>query len=273
MASCKHKGFTLIELITVLVVLSVVSVGIAGFIRTGTEIYVDVVERDKLLSQGRFAVQRMNLEINNALPNSLRIAGNSSIQCLEFTPILFSSFYFDLPVAPEPAADEVKLIATDAAINDYNYESGQSIIVYPTSVDDVYADSDRRFLLGGEPELDPADSKKLLVPLASSEQFETESPSSRAYITGAPVSFCITDNKLYRKQQYPTSSTQSTSLVGAVLMAENIQNDLSGSTQDLPFRIAESSLTRNAFVITLLRFELNEELVVFNNEIHIPNVP
>ncbi|MEP4891249.1 MAG: prepilin-type N-terminal cleavage/methylation domain-containing protein [Aliiglaciecola sp.] len=273
MKRIKQSGFTLIELITVLVVLSVVSVGIAGFIRTGTEIYVDVVERDKLLSQGRFAIQRMNLEISNSLPNSLRIAGDSSIQCLEFTPILFSSFYFDIPVAPEPATDEIKLIATDAAINDYSYESEQSIIVYPTSVDHVYGASSRRYYLGSEPELDDEDTKKLVVSLEADQQFETDSPSSRAYITGAPVSFCVTDNKLYRKQQYPTSPFQSTSLNGAVLMAENIQNNLSGSTQDMPFRIAEASLTRNAFVITLLRFELNEELVVFNNEIHIPNVP
>ncbi|GAC13780.1 prepilin-type N-terminal cleavage/methylation domain-containing protein [Aliiglaciecola lipolytica] len=269
----KHQGFTLIELITVLVVLSVVSVGIAGFIRTGTDIYVDVAERDKLLSQGRFAVQRMNLEIRNALPNSLRIAGDSSIQCLEFQPILFSSFYFDIPVAPEPATNEIKLIATDAAINEYSYESGQALIVYPTSVDDVYDISSRRYTLGGEPELDPSDSKKLLVTLASNSQFETDSPSSRAYIIGAPVSYCVTNNKLYRKQAYPTSFNQTTSISGAVLMAEHVQNDLAGSGQDKPFRITEASLTRNAFVITLLRFELNEELVVFNNEVHIPNAP
>ncbi|MFA3791469.1 prepilin-type N-terminal cleavage/methylation domain-containing protein [Aliiglaciecola sp. SL4] len=273
MERMKQIGFTLVELITVLVVLSVVSVGIAGFIRTSTEIYVDVVERDKLLSQGRFAIQRMNLEISNALPNSLRIAGDSTIQCLEFTPILFSSFYFDIPVAPEPATDEIKLIATDAAINDYTFENEQSIIVYPTSVEHVHGAFTRRFYLASEPELDDEDPKKLVVTIEGSHQFETDSPSSRAYITSAPVSFCVTDNKLYRKQRYPTSPFQSTSLDGAVLMAENIQNDLSGSTQDMPFRIAEASLTRNAFVITLLRFELNEEIVVFNNEIHIPNVP
>ena len=45
--STHNKGFTLVELITVIIVLGVVSVGISGFIRTGIQIYTDTTERDQ----------------------------------------------------------------------------------------------------------------------------------------------------------------------------------------------------------------------------------
>lgn len=267
------RGFTLVELVTVLVVLGIVSVGIAGFIRTGTDIYVDVIERDRLLSEGRFVAERLNREIRNAVPNSVRVAGDTTIQCIEFVPVLFSSFYFDIPVAPETASDEVKLVATTASTTDYTYQAGHSIVVYPTAVTDIYDTSSKRFLLGSAPILDPDDNKKLLITLDAPVQFATDSPSSRAYVVDNPVSYCVTNNQILRFAGYGYNSTQSTTLTDGILMAENLENDLAGEQQDKPFRLSEATLTRNAFVVALLRFELNEELVVFNNEVHIPNAP
>lgn len=269
-----HSGFTLIELITVLVVLGIVSVGIAGFVRTSTQIYIDVAERDEVLSEGRFVVQRLNRELSNALPNSLRVSGDASIQCLEFTPVLFSSFYFDAPVAPEPADDEVKVIATTANTTDYSYQSDHSIVIYPTSLSDVYgASTNRRYLLDEAPSADPADSQKLVLTLSSDLQFATDSPSSRAYVVDTPVSYCVTGGQIIRYTDYGYNAVQDTSLSNGVLMAENVQNDLNGNDQDKPFRVAAATLSRNAFVLTLLRFDINEETVVFNNEVHIPNAP
>lgn len=269
-----QAGFTLIELVTVMVVLGVVSVGIAGFVRTGTQIYVDVAERDQVLSEGRFVVERLNRELRDSLPNSLRVSGDASIQCLEFVPVLFSSFYFDAPVAPEPATDEVKIIATDANTTDYSYQSDHSLVIYPTSTTDVYsASTNRRYLLNEAPALDPADNKKLILTLPSAVQFATDSPSSRAYVVDSPVSYCVSGGQINRHADYGFNAIQNTSLGNGVLMAENLQNDLSAGDQDKPFRVAEATLSRNAFVLALLRFEINDEVVVFNNEVHIPNAP
>ncbi len=73
-----HKrGFTLVELVIVLVVLAIVSVGITGFIRSSTQIFIDASERERLLREGSFAVERINREISTALPNSVRLTGNA----------------------------------------------------------------------------------------------------------------------------------------------------------------------------------------------------
>ena len=53
----RHKGFTLVELVTVIIVLGIVSIGVTSFIRSGVQIFNDVSERDELLSQSRFQKQ------------------------------------------------------------------------------------------------------------------------------------------------------------------------------------------------------------------------
>ncbi len=270
-----QRGFTLIELVTVMVVLALVSVGISGFVRTGTQIYVDVAERDQLLSESRFVVQRLSREIKSALPNSLRVASNVSntIQCLEFVPVLWSSFYFDIPVSPEPADDEVKVVALDSTIDSYTYASGDSVVVFPTAASDVYGNASKRFVLDSAPTEDTNDSKKQILTLQNNVQFATDSPSSRAYIVRSPVSYCVSGGQITRHTGYGFNETQDVTLSGGVLMGQNLINDLDGDAIDQPFRISESTLTRNAFVLTMFRFELNDEFAVFSNEVHIPNVP
>lgn len=54
---CKESGFTLLELIIVIILLGVMAVGITGFITLSTQTYLNVTERDELLASARFAVK------------------------------------------------------------------------------------------------------------------------------------------------------------------------------------------------------------------------
>ena len=98
----KASGFTLMELIIVIIIMGVMSVGIAGFIKLSTQTYLNVTERDELLANARFAVERLNREVRNALPNSIRTDNNVTTNCLEFVPIKTSTVYTQIAVAPEP---------------------------------------------------------------------------------------------------------------------------------------------------------------------------
>ena len=271
-----HSGFTLIELVTVIVILGVLSVGISNFIGTGTQIFVDTTERDQLLSDSRFVVERLNREVRNALPNSLRLSGNSARHCLEFVPVVWSSFYFDVPVDPEPATDEIEAV-TWSGSEQYTFAAGHQVVVYPTSTADVYdPDNNKRFALSAQP---TENLNVATLVLTANEQFATDSPSSRLYVADSPVSYCVSGGLIHRYHGYGFNVTQVTnplSLANASLMAENLSGTLSasaGSVQSDPFNVADASLIRNATLLTLLRFERGEEIVVFNNEVHLPNVP
>lgn len=283
-------GFTLIELISVIVLMSIVMLGITGFIGTGVQIYVDATERDQLLGDSRFVIERMNREIRQALPNSIRLAGDSQAHCLEFIPVRWSTFYEDVPVFPQAASSlvtAVNLVGLGAESYVDNADPNDFVVVYATSASQAYdvsqvSGNSRKFGFSGI-----TSSALATITLDSSVTFEADSPFSRLYVVDElAVSYCVREvggnavsgsKNIYRHAS-PHGLTQQIYKTGGVLMAENIDNSLSANpltapAEDDPFRVYDDSLLRNSFTRILLRFKRNEEIVVFNNEVHIPNTP
>ena len=269
----KNSGFTLIEVITVIIVLGVVSVGIGGFIRSGLGIYNDVTERDQLLSESRFVVERLSRELRMAVPNSARLAQDGDgNQCLEFVPADWVTYYTRLPVFPD-ALTMVNIveIAGNTAGFSLALDGSDYALVYPNSNADVYdlSQNKRRAIEacideGPNTSCASGDDPNNLAKLSVSATFKDSSPASRLYFVRRAVSYCAVEGKIYRIES-PIQTTQ-TVHTGGVLMAENQANSL-------PFQVVLPTLTRNGLVNMLLTFERNEEIVNFSHEVHIPNVP
>ena len=245
----KTSGFTLIELIVVIVLLGVLAAAISSFLKFGTQIYTETSTRDQLVSSARFAIERLNRDIRNALPNSLRLTNAN--QCIEFTPILESTIYTDIPVLPEVARNTINVIKFDEP-----FDSNWQGIVYPLISDDVYP-------------LTPSNTDKIhnvdtistvgdewVITLENNVLFAEESPTQRLYFINGTVEYCLQSNTLLR----------SDSISSNVLMAQDIYNTS-------PFEILAATLQRNAMVQVHFRFEKNNEQVTFNNEIQVLNVP
>lgn len=257
------QGFTLIELITVIVILGIVSVGVFSFISLGTRIYVDVTERDQILSEARFVIERLNRELRRAVPNSVRVSANN--RCIEFAPIAWSSLYQDIAVPPEPASDEIVLLNASG----YSFSATDRVVVYPLEPEHIYnlTDNHNATLAG---------VNGTTLTLDAAHQFATDSPAQRLYIASQPVSYCLLgSNQITRHSGYGfvTNQSELPGDIGAgVIMAQYIINDPTNAN-DRPFTVESATLNRNALVQLQLRFELNQELVVFYNEVHLPNVP
>jgi len=240
----KSSGFTLIELITVIVILGVLAAATSTFIKFGTQIYSETTARDQLVSSARFAIERLNREVRNALPNSSRLTNSN--QCLEFTPIIESTVYTDIPVIPEIARDKINVIRFDEA-----FDSNWSAIVYPLVPDDVYpiipSNSDK---VHGVDSIDTT-GDEWVITLDDDVVFAEDSPTQRIYFINGAVEYCLQNNTLTRN---------------GTLMAQHLYNTN-------PFDIVAATLQRNALVQIHFRFEKNSEQVTFNNEVQVLNVP
>lgn len=278
------SGFTLMELIIVIIILGVMAVGIGGFITLTTQTYINVTERDELMSSARFSVERLNREIRNALPNSIRVAvdnnANPTKQCIEFVPISASTVYTELPVVPKVATNRVKVITIDnyTCTNSTSLSCKDKVIVYPLSPVEVYQNHDSN---GGKvfsidnynnalsPQTIPAE----IILKAGNINFQEYSPTSRAFIFNTPVSYCVIGGELKRYANYDINSTQvlppSNMMPSGILMAKDVFFDIN----NLPFIVNEASLQRNAVVQINLNFTRDKEVVVFDTAIHIANVP
>jgi MSHA biogenesis protein MshO len=274
-SSKKSEGFTLIELVMVLVVLGIVSVGITRFISSSTQIFIDTSERERLLRDGSFAFERINREIAQAIPNSVRLAGNAAVHCLQFVPMKWSTFYLDLPTSPstETEIDVLEMqdidgnVFTPSVNNDFAF-------VYPTSSADIYNNNStqRRLITAcnddGDGDCSTSDDSDNVVQLTVNASFGQASPADRLYIGQATVSYCVRENTIYRHES-ALSASQPTFSSGGSVMAENLGNQLSAN----PNVTGANSLRRNAYTQTQFIFVRDSEDMTFTQEIHIPNVP
>jgi MSHA biogenesis protein MshO len=267
-----QQGFTLIELVTVIVILGVLATGISSFLRFGTQSYTDAADRDALISTARFVVERLNREVRNALPNSIRTIGGDNNPCLEFVPIDKSVIYLDIPVAPEAPSNSVDVImlAGDLSL------TTQYVAVYALNSDDIYnkepsvIEEFSSVANSGDREVEST------INFASNISFKEESPTERLFFIGSPVSYCVENQAIYRYQTYGFGSYDSdgrplsTTNTKKVLMAEYVDYY---AVNEYPFQTSPPTLQRNGLALIRLKFARNLEEIVFNNEIQVPNVP
>jgi MSHA biogenesis protein MshO len=262
-----NRGFTLLELVTVIILLAVVSISVTNYLRFGADIYADVTGREQLLSETRFVIERMTREIREAIPNSVRVRQSGTVQCAEFVPIQGSSSYIDIPVFPEAASASLNLVQHNVAAID-----ADKIIVYPLQASDIF---------GGDPTTDTSGkafsfatapgtgtSSEILI-LDNAVRFDSDSPTERYYLAKNAVSFCIDSltKQISRYDGYwPGAIQAAPPAIAGVLMADNISNAT-------PFKYSGSTLTTNAIIQLTIETLRDEETITFYHEVHLINVP
>ena len=282
----KQSGFTLLELVLVIMILGILGVGISSFMRTSVLQYTGFVERTQLINESSFIVQRINRELMHAVPNSIRITGDTSVHCLEFVPNKWATIYTTLPLQPS-ATNTVDVVAMQD-INGTIFNPVMNTdfaIVYPVDSHDVYdLTRNKRHLItacqddGADTSCATADDPDNIVELTVADSFAASSPASRLYIADRAVSYCVRDNNMYRHET-GINTTQTAYTSGGIMIAQNIVNTLSDdpvaqtATSDDPFRWYDATYRRNAYSRVLLAFGKDEQVISFVQEVHIPNVP
>jgi MSHA biogenesis protein MshO len=247
-------GFTLIEVIAVIVILGVLANSVTSFIKFSTQIYSEASDRDQLIASTRFAIERLNRDVRNALPNSLRLGTNNlgiNDTCLEFVPIISSVVYTDIPITPEAPTQTLKVRDPH---NDLNFANPTdlSVIVFPQTTTDVYStNSEKKYAIDSISSVNTTTYERD-ISLDVLAQFPETSPVDKLYIVqpSNSVKYCLETTELKRND---------------VLMAENIQQ--------LSFDLTSASLTDNALVRIIFTLQKNNEEVIFNHEIKVLNVP
>lgn len=267
--SCQRQhGFTLVELVMVIVILGIVSSMVSVFMRGPIDAYFAVARRAALTDVADTVLRRVERDVRKALPNSIR---TPSSQCLEFIPTKTGGRYrsdgsaaalnFDI------ADTSFNMLGLNSALPpDQRIAAGDLVVVYnlgpsvPES--DTYLDVNTAAVTslgteaGGETPIN-----------ISAKQFPLESGSSRFHVVPAServVSYVCSGNALYR--------TVTSGSFGASCSATGpkIADKVSCN-----FYYSGNDLSRNALVRVVLQIQnsLGNESVQLQQEIHVSNTP
>ena len=238
-----QQGFTIVELVAVIVVLGVIAVSTTQFISQGVAVYVDTVRRDNLQQQSRFAIERLRRELANALPGSVRVRSDLTTQCVEFVPVVAATTYLNT-ITGVGVINNLEVVDVG-----YAYSSGDSLAIYTLDNTNVYGAASNVVALTGDAAGAVANTRSLSF---SATAFNEESPSRRVYIVSNPVSFCAQDNRLTRHTGYSFSFAQALRPGTSVPIADHLRIDDGGLY--VVFDYVPGSLQRAAIINMDLRF-------------------
>lgn len=180
----RQAGFSMVELIMVIVVIGIIAGIVAVFISNPIQSYLATSRRAEMVDIADTALLRIARDVRAALPNSLRVTTSGGNAYIEFLPIQEGGRY-----RAEPSGDILDFTdGNDAAFDvlgpTVSATTGQYLVIYNLGLD---ASSDA--WQGGNRRTVSANGTSSVSFTATGTPFPLESPSRRFFLTGTPVSF------------------------------------------------------------------------------------
>lgn len=302
----KQRGFSFVEIVVAIVIMGIIAVGVVQFIVDSASGYSVTAVRNQVAASGRVVIDRLAMELHNALPESVRVstplssvdAGNglgaAGDQCIEFIPMHRATTYLNPRIRPTAASaaafNVVDFVPPLAALPFTDHYA----VIYPTSAADLYKDSysDTEAIVEvSVADSDSGDGIQEVTPVAS-HRFKRASSVDRLFLVESPVSFCVSGNKLFRYSDYGFHAAQRVPLApddsctagmgeclpaqtpGRVLISDQLDNTAyTGGSNGQAFDVEPANRRRNAVIQLQLLFSQGGEQVLLNHEVMQQSTP
>lgn len=298
----KHiKGFTLIELVITMLLVGILSTSIAVFISRPILAQSQVAIRAELVNSAEFALRRIRRDIQNAVPNSVRVKTSGTQNAIEFLNTVEGARYVTNSSTASQnliftgTSSQFSVVGTFqvAASNSTCLTNACRLVIYntgaysgsgfdsPIAGSNVYSLSTSAGPMPppGSAVITPAGSTITIsnstqgdVTLSPSMLFAFPSPMQRVYIVDSPVSYiCDTSTGIItRYQGYAIAETQPTTApVGSTSAI------LTNNVSSCVFTYAPGTTQRNGVLLMNLTVKkpTSTETVTLINEVSVSNSP
>ncbi len=291
-------GFSMLELILVIVLLGILASGAGLLITRPIETYNDQLRRQQLVDQAEMALRQIARDIRRALPNSIQVDATGI--ALEMINTIDGARYRDEVggVSFVAANDWLDFSAADSDFNLLGqfssvstgvWPANQRLVIYNTAPTDIYQDINigvgvnsgivtaaSTTVTVSNITADPSEYDEYHINLSPAFQFTQQSPGQRTFVIDGAISYiCNTAaGTITRYDNYPYQSTQLTSDV--------LLSALSGVESGLVVsQLSSCNISYNAGTaqrggIVTIEISLNDatgESISLLHQVHVVNVP
>ena len=276
-----EHGFTLVELIMVIVILGVIGGMVAVFMRGPIDAYFASARRAALTDTADTAVRRMARDMHRALPNSMRTPlGN---QCIEFMPTKTGGRYRAEGAGAlsfSAAAASFNELGSNAARSaDQRIAAGDVVVVYNLGIAgaSAYANNNTATVsidpveAGAPPETTVTFAVATLFPLASGGNRFHVVPGDEQVVSY--VCDVAGTRRLLRTTATIANAAATSCTTTGALAAGSTRTVLATNVSACNFDYNTAGLQRDALLRMSLQLTDNGETVSLQHEVHVDNTP
>lgn len=250
----RQKGFTLMELITVIVIAGILGTMTVSFITKPMEGYIDLTRRAELVDSADMAMRQMARDIRAALPNSIRTPNITSIEMIR---VRGGGRYDELDFSSED---------TDFLVHGGGMPSGSGgrLVIYNLGTtgadarlgDEVITPSSSSITISGT-------GTQQNVTMSPGHRFPFESPLQRVYLVDQTIGYCCTANTLFRH----------TYAIGAGMPACSTGTPVTRHMESCSFSYDAGTEARSALTTIQLSLAHTGERISLLHQVHVGNLP
>lgn len=271
----RQGGFTLVEMIMVIVITGIIGGIVAVFLKAPIQQYTDVARRADMTDIADTALRRISRDLRLALPNSVRVTGTctgGATSCfLEFLPTSGGGRY-----RAGGGGNELDFTAADTSFEVLGpmpaMAVGDEVVVYNLGIAgaDAYAGNNRTAVSAP-----PAG----VAANITSKLFPFDSPGHRFHVISTPVSYvCDGAGTLWRYWGYAIqdvqTKTDSIAELDALIPDVNHRARLANNVSSCRFTYDANVVAQRSGLVTMhLGITKDGETVTLYSAAHVSNQP
>jgi len=261
------RGFTLIELIMVMVLVGILSTMTTDLITLPVNSYLDLERRTTLVDSAEMSLRRMQRDIRRALPNSIIANGGNTIELLHTT----EGGRYRANVTYNGLGDILDFTQVDSQfdiIGALNTSPSGYLVIYNTGTTGASAYAGDNLA-----SIDDVNSSTSSIQLKTAKLFPFRSPEQHFFIIDTPISYSCVNGEL-RRYDNTIDSDYIISNPSPPLSTLDYKLQAKAHTIQCQFEYEPGTSTRASLVTLeiILTDEANESVQLIH-QVHVDNMP